>query len=200
MGGGEPPKMYFTIGSNLLPDRRLATQQPGQIFQDFQLFDALDDDFEMYGNAMGSGFDFAFSLDQQIPQELDDPFVSSVQGSESLVTQTASEYIPATWDAATYTPQVHLPSSNMHNSIFINEECLQSPPNSTGQNLDSAPWTSISQDTAPFALQSSPYTPTRRGSEHLMELGMLEGQNKVLGIDWSCRTLTDATRFGVIRK
>jgi len=188
VGGGESPRMYFAIGSNLLPDRRLATQQPGQIFQDFQLFDALDDDFEMYGNAMGSGFDFAFSLDQQIPQELDDPFVSSVQGSESLVTQTASEYIPATWDAATYTPQVHLPSSNMHNSIFINEACLQTPPNSTRQNLDSAPWTSISQDTAPLALQSSPYTPTRRGPEQLTELGMLEGQNKVLGIDWNCRT------------
>jgi hypothetical protein len=188
VGGSESPGMYFAIGSNLLPDRRSTTQQPGQTFQDFQLFDALDDDFEMYGNAMGSGFDFAFSLDQQIPQELDDPFVSSVQGSESLVTQTASEYIPATWDAVTYTPQVHLASSNMHNSIFINEECLQSPPNNSGQNLDATPWTSIPQDTAPLALQSSLHTPRRRGPEQLMELGMLEGQNKVLGIDWNCGT------------
>jgi hypothetical protein len=188
VGESESQRMDFAIGNNLHPNLESTTQQPVQTFQDFQLFDALDDDFEMYGNAMGSGFDFAFSLDQQIPQELDDPFVSSVQGSESLVTQTASEYIPATWDAVTYTPQVHLASSNMHNSIFINEECLQSPPNNSGQNLDATPWTSIPQDTAPLALQSSLHTPTRRGPEQLMELGVLEGQDKVLGIDWNCRT------------
>jgi hypothetical protein len=177
--------MHFAIGNNLLPNLNSITQQPVQTFKDFQLFDALDDDFEMYGTAMGSGFDFAHSFDQRIPQELENPFEPSVQGSESLLTQTASEYTPVAWDATVYTPQVHLPSSNIHNSIFINEECFQSPQKSTGQSSDAAPWTNCSQDTAPLALQSSPYTPTRGGSEKLMEIGMLEGQNKVLGIDWS---------------
>jgi hypothetical protein len=181
---GESPGMYFAIGNNLLPEQGSTTQRQGQMFQDFQLFDALDDDFEMYGHAMGSGFDLAPSIDQQIPQKRDDPFVLSVQDSESLLTQTASEYIPA-GDATIYTPQTHLPSSNMHKGNFINEECFQSPPKSTGHSSDAAPWTIISRDTASLALQSSPYTPTSRRPQQLMELGMLEGQNKVLGIDWS---------------
>lgn len=185
VNGSESPRMHFAIGNNLLPNLNSITQQPVQTFKDFQLFDALDDDFEMYGTAMGSGFDFAHSFDQRIPQELENPFEPSVQGSESLLTQTASEYTPVAWDATVYTPQVHLPSSNIHNSIFINEECFQSPQKSTGQSSDAAPWSNCSQDTAPLALQSSPYTPTRGGSEKLMEIGMLEGQNKVLGIDWS---------------
>ncbi len=114
VNGSESPRNFAT-GNNLLPNLGSITHQPVQTFRDFQLFDALDDDFELYGTAMGSGFDFAHSLKQRIPQELDNPFVPSVQGSESLLTQTAAEYIPVAWDAARYTPQVHLPSSNIHN-------------------------------------------------------------------------------------
>ncbi|KAE9371669.1 hypothetical protein N431DRAFT_559133 [Stipitochalara longipes BDJ] len=160
-------------------------------FEDFQ-YNALDDDFAFYGNAMGSGFNFGACFDQEMPQDLDDPFVSSLMTTEPIL--TASEFIvaqapldclPTSWEANRDHFQTQFSTSDMCNDSLFDKTCFQTPPTSIVPSVDTTPWSIISQSLAPLTPQGPPYTPIRRSSEQLMGKDMLEEQNKVLNIDWS---------------
>jgi hypothetical protein len=168
-----------------------STQCAGQPSEGFQL-QALNENFDLYGNAMGSGFNFALCFDQELPQDLDDPFVSSFMtghssfiASEPLFVEAPSEYVPTAREATREHPQAQGSISNMHIDSFLKDMCLQTPPQSIVPSLDIAPWSITSQDMALLTPQGAQYTPTRRVLGRLMGSSMFEGQNKELDIDWS---------------
>ena len=189
-GGADPPSMLVPIES-ISFGHKSSTQCAGQPSEGFQL-QALNENFDLYGNAMGSGFNFALCFDQELPQDLDDPFVSSFMtghssfiASEPLFVEAPSEYVPTAREATREHPQAQGSISNMHIDSFLKDICLQTPPQSIVPSLDIAPWSITSQDMALLTPQGAQYTPTRRVSGRLMGSSMFEGQNKELDIDWS---------------
>jgi len=159
-------------------------------FEDFQ-YNVLDDNFAMYGSAMGSGFNFGLCFEQEIPQNLDDPFVSSLMttqpsltASELIPTQNPLEYPLTAWEATRDLAQVHYSASNASHEALLNDMCFLTP-SATTPSLDAMPWSIMSQSLAPLTPQGPPYTPTRKSLDRLMGKDKLEGQNKVLDIDWS---------------
>jgi hypothetical protein len=145
----------------------------------------------MYGSAMGSGFNFGLCFEQEIPQNLDDPFVSSLMttqpsltASELIPTQNPLEYPLTAWEATRDLAQVHYSASNASHEALLNDMCFLTP-SATIPSLDATPWSIMSQSLAPLTPQGPPYTPTRKSLDRLMGKDKLEGQNKVLDIDWS---------------
>jgi len=158
-------------------------------FEDFE-YNALDDPFIVYGTAMGSEFNLGPSFDQEMPQDLDDPFVSLttsepfLTASEPIFNQGSMEYAPTGWEATRNPAQVQDTASDAYNHSLLNDMCFQTPP-STAPSLVTTPWSIVSQNMTPLPIQGLCYTPTKRSSEQVMQKDMLEGQNKVLNIDWS---------------
>jgi hypothetical protein len=166
-GGIQSPGVHFPIDSNIVLNPNSNTEDQGQRFEDFK-FHASNGTFEMYGNAIGSGFNCGPYPEQGITHGLDDPFVSSLMTSQSsliasdpLFTEGLSEYVPTAWGSAG-TPQTFISNGNMNFTSF-EDLFSETPSNSLDiPSLSSTPWSFISQSAA--TLQNMASTPSRKPS------------------------------------
>jgi hypothetical protein len=167
-GGIQLPSVDFLIDSNIVLNPNSNTEDRGQPFEDFQ-FHASKELFEMYGNAMGSGFNFGLCPEQGITHGLDDPFISSLMTSQSsliasepLLTEVLSEYVPTAWGSAGTPLQAPMSDRNMNFNAF-EDMLIETPSNSLDiPSLSSTPWSFMSQSTA--IPQNMTSTPSRKPS------------------------------------
>jgi hypothetical protein len=178
----------------------MSRQDLAQPIESFQ-HAAADTNTETYDSIRESQFHLGLAFDQELHQDSNDPFVSSLTvpaaPTMGLNEATSNPLIAPSGPNSHSTRQNSTQQSSIFNSNLTyqlpsNKISFQTPSSSLRiLSLGSTPISSVSRGAVPVTPQDLAYTPTRKHSEQWQRLGTFRSPDKAHEIaeDWSFEDL-----------
>jgi hypothetical protein len=167
------PSMHFPVATSRPLGEVTNHRELSKPFEGVQ-FPAANENIEAYDNVMESQFHLGLGFDQEIQQDSDDPFVSSLTASAAPSMGFREATFNHTLGPSDFTGQSLWPKTPQRSSAFnpnmsygssFSEMTFRTTSDVLGiPSLGSTPLSSFSQGAAPVTPQDSAYTPTRKTS------------------------------------